>query len=142
MILTKEYLVGFLSRTKIPIKEWSIKIIELQTCFVLKNEIYCNVFWVDLWYHYLTPLFKKQNRFISIGPQDLTVRVTITENLNLIQIPASMQNVFYYGNIIEKTPFKLPYTLNTIMLYGLMLFLMIYFFGLIAFHKSPILLYV
>lgn len=142
MYITKEYLNGFQTRTNIPATEWSLKIIENQTCFVIKNPVYCNIFWVDFWYHYLSPLFKKQLHFDSIGPQDLTLRVSITESLQLIQVPTSIQNIYYYGNINENTPFKLPFSINAIFIVGVLLYIIIYFIGLILLRKSPILLYV
>lgn len=142
MYITKEYLTQFQTRTNIPATEWSLKIIENQTCFVIKNPTYCNIFWVDFWYHYLSPLFKKQIHFDSIGPQDLTLRVSITESLQLIQIPTSMQNIYYYGNICETTPFKLPFTINIIFIVSVVFYIVIYFIGLVLAKKSPILLYV
>lgn len=116
MKLDKDYLEDFLKKDIIPSVAWSNKYYNNELCYVLKNEIYCKVFWIDLWYHNLHEKFKKQNMITNIENQDLTLPVIISPNLQLINAPPIIQNVNYYsGERITKTPFLINISLTTML---------------------------
>lgn len=130
MYITLEYFNGFVERNKIPSTEWTLKVIENEPCFVLKNPVYCNVFWVDFWYHFMAPKYKAQGHITSIGLQDLTLRVSLTEKLKLLQIPTSLQNIEYYSTISSYSPYRISITLNVVLIIGLIIYTIIVFISI------------
>lgn len=125
MILTETYFQDFLARNAIPITQWTLKIIEREQCYVLKDPVYCNIFWLDLWYHFLAPQFTLQKQVTSIALQDLTTRVSITEGLKLLQVPASLQNINYYANLKAHSPFMINISSWTVFISSALAFIVI-----------------
>ncbi|UBZ25570.1 PIF-6 [Crangon crangon nudivirus] len=147
MQLTKEYLAGLLERNIIPVAQWSYKIIDNVECFHIKNPVYCNVFWVDMWYYYLAEKFKMQAMVTNLQDQDLTVPVILSVDLRLISAPISLQNVYYYATQTVTTAVATPFIINisstSVLIISLIVFLCIIgvTFNVPAIRNSPYSMY-
>ncbi|QLI62440.1 Ac68 [Dikerogammarus haemobaphes nudivirus] len=143
MNLTAEYFQELLERNVIPTSRWRLKFIENEQCFVITDPIYCNVFWIDVWYHFISPRYLAQKYVNEIALPDLTLRVALTSSLKLLQVPPSLQNIVYYASITNYTPFKIEkLSLNTTMIISTLILLAILFFSFIFLRKKPALYYV
>lgn len=136
-----DYLKGFFERKIIPLSAWSMKFYKDEECFEIKNSIYCNVFWVDFWYHCLQDKFKNQKIITELQKQDLTSKVIISKNFELINAPQSIQNILYYGNYEPTTPFVLDFSITTVFIFCLTIFILIAIVTTVFFNKSPYLYY-
>lgn len=137
MKISSKYIKGFFDRNVVPANAWSMKIINNQECYVIKNSIYCNVFWVDFWYHFFAEKFKNQKMIVHIQKQDLTLRVTLSENLELLSLPVSLQNIAYAESYkVTDTPYRINISINTIFLFCILIYAVIIAITFIFFQKS------
>ncbi|UVX94939.1 PIF-6 [Callinectes sapidus nudivirus] len=126
MKLPVSYITTLFEKDVIPKIAWSTKYYDNVLCYVLKNEIYCKVFWMDLWYNYFAEKFKIQNMVNVITNQDLTLPVILTPTLILYNAPTIMQNVYYYSTPkTDNSPFRINISMNTVLLLFLFVFVCI-----------------
>nr|WOZ57660.1 PIF-6 [Menippe mercenaria nudivirus] len=121
MKLTKEYIKQLIEKHSIPPSAWSRKYVSGKMCYAITNEIYCKIFWIDLWYNILSKKFKDQNMIERIDNLDLTKQVLIDEsNLNIILPPPIVKYVDYYATERQKNSlFKVNINLNTVLIVAL-----------------------
>lgn len=138
MKLQKQFLVNFLNEQVVPFSAWSIKYYyDNILCYVIKNENYCQVFWIYLWYHYLADKFKQQNMINVVENGDLTLPVIITQDLSLLNAPQIIQNIDYYADKrVTNTHYKTNMSLNTILAIVVVLFLVTITLTLMFFKRS------
>ncbi|QBB28683.1 Ac68-like protein [Homarus gammarus nudivirus] len=114
MKVPKEYLLSLIDKEVIPLSAWVTKYYNNKLCYVLKNAIYCKVFWMDFWYNYIAEKFRSQDMILHVINQDLTLPVIISEELTFVNIPTILQNIDYYARPRQNnSPFKINTTLNT-----------------------------
>lgn len=132
MKISAAYLNDLFSRKIIPLSAWSVSIFNDRECFTIRNSVYCNVFWVDFWYHELVRIFSRQKVITQLQKQDLTLPVIISEEFELLSIPTSLQNIGYYGNLTNNslTPFRSPITAKITLFIFFISFLFIVFITL------------
>ncbi|UVT30874.1 PIF-6 [Penaeus vannamei nudivirus] len=126
MKVTNEYLEDLIKRNAIPLNEWQTKYIGDDYCLIIKNPVYCRVFWLDYWYHVLSPKFKHQDMITEISNQDLEAVVIITESGNFLKVPQDIQNIDYFSKERPTTTkFKIGMSSSTILIIAFITFLCI-----------------
>ncbi|UOT91838.1 PIF-6 [Aratus pisonii nudivirus] len=138
MKISKTYLENLLEKKIIPQSAWSSKYINEKLCYMIKNEIYCKIFWLDYWFNEISIKFKNQNMINSIKNQDLTLPVIISTDLEFINVPKIIANIDYYSQPrITNTPFYINISLNFVFILSIVIFAII-IFTTIVFAKNSI----
>lgn len=138
MYIPKEYIKNLLAKKTIPVLAWSIEYIDDKLCYTLKNEIYCKIFWMDLWYNYISEKYKSQYMIDNVENLDLTVSVMITRDLQLINAPKVIQNIVYFASTLEryKNPFRINISINAIFYIGICVFILVVILSATIFRNS------
>ncbi len=118
-----------MSKKNIPLAAWSLKYHDGKPCYVIKNEVYCRVFWLDFWFNYMNERFRQQNMVTALQNLDTTLPVMISEDLHLVNAPKIIQNVDYYANppSTVESPFYLNIKLIYIFIIAIISFLTVMF---------------
>ena len=124
-----DYFNNFKLRGIVPDSQWQNVIYNNTNCLVLKNPIYCNLFWLDFWLNYLGEKFKKQTVIFELPKQNLTEQVIITETGFLISHQYSLNSIDYFSRKTQyKEPFlSIPINITTIFFIYILLLLIIVF---------------
>ncbi|UHB41817.1 PIF-6 [Macrobrachium rosenbergii nudivirus] len=140
----QEYLKGLIDRKLLPITAWSYKYYANKQCYVIKNSIYCQVFWLDFWYNYLAEKFRKQNVVTFINNLDITLPVIITEDFIMLNAPPVIQNIQYFSEpVLKETPFILKnVSINSVFVFFIILFAFIIFVTYFFFKDSAYTMYI
>lgn len=96
---------------------WTEEFIDGKICYCLRNPVYCQAFWVGLWYHYLADEFRRQNYIELIRNTDLTLPVFMTENFEIINAEPVLENIVYYAELQNspiRPPVEVPFKMLTI----------------------------
>lgn len=94
MFLTQNYLDSL----PIPKTAWSNIMYNNELCYQLKNEIYCNLFWISFWKNIMPKYLQNQQHVKTILNLSLTDKVIISKNGYLYYLPNEIATIFYFGN--------------------------------------------
>lgn len=137
MKLDKQYLENLLNKNIIPKSAWSSKYYDNELCYVIKNEIYCKVFWLDFWFNYLSVKFKNQNMIQTVKNQDLTLPVIINQNLKLINVPPTIQSIDYFAQPkINDTLYRINVPIFNMLVIAVIVLVIIVTVTILFFKKS------
>lgn len=108
----------FLLSLRIPPYAWRYEVINYVGFYTLRNSIYCQIFWLQLWYNDMAIRFQQQNMIRAVDNLDLTLPVFIDENLTLHMAEPIVQSIdYYYTNATNNsTQFKLPVNMLTVLI--------------------------
>ncbi|AEW69613.1 hypothetical protein Hz2V064 [Helicoverpa zea nudivirus 2] len=92
-----------LQKLQLPDNAWTEELIDQRPCFVLRNPVYCRVFWMHLWRTRLVDSFRKQQNFDRIENVDLDRMVVIdAETGALLSAPASVNSLETFERLLKK----------------------------------------
>ncbi|AAN04368.1 Orf74 [Heliothis zea nudivirus] len=92
-----------LQKLQLPDNAWTEELIDQRPCFVLRNPVYCRVFWMHLWRARLVDSFRKQQNFDRIENVDLDRMVVIdAETGALLSAPASVNSLETFERLLKK----------------------------------------
>lgn len=135
MKLSKTYIETLLNKKVIPVDAWFLKYFDGKQCFMIRNENYCRVFWLDLWYNVLAEKFKNQNMISQLENIDLTLPVILDSNLYLVNAPKIIQNIDYFSSPRKQSPFYL--NVSTFMIFIMYVICMVIIYGItMMFYKN------
>uniref|UniRef100_A0AAU8GC38 Uncharacterized protein n=1 Tax=Faxonius propinquus nudivirus TaxID=3139431 RepID=A0AAU8GC38_9VIRU len=142
MKLDATYLDNLIDKKVIPLSAWYLQLINNEECFTIKNQIYCIIFWMDLWYNVLINKFKDQNMINNIEKLDLTRPVIITSSLVLLSAQPIVQNIDYFSTKSKKK--NPPFFINISIFTVFILIIIVYVFIIILslFNSNKINIYI
>ncbi|UBZ25668.1 PIF-6 [Carcinus maenas nudivirus] len=123
MKVPKDYMISLLKKNIIPMVAWSTKYYNGLFCYVIKNPVYCQVFWLDFWHNYVLTQFQNQNMITSVENQNLTLPVIITNDLQFLNIPTIIQNIDYYASPrLVSSPFQINMSMSAVLILFFIIF--------------------
>lgn len=99
----------FLDNLPIPKTAWSNITYNNELCYQLKNEIYCNLFWISMWKNVIPQFLQNQQHVRTIVNLNLTDKVIISKNGYLYYLPNQLATIIYFGNGTINGTFDRPF---------------------------------
>lgn len=94
LTLTPDYIKSI----PIPGTAWQEEFIQKTACYVIRNPVFCRVFWIHLWRNNILEKFKRQHVYTRLSNVDLD-RTVIINSLTgeLISAPVSVNSIDYFA---------------------------------------------